>query len=377
MNKAIKKMDPRYRKLAKVLCGHSTKVAKGEHVLLDLWETPTDMAEALIDEISERGAYAHVELGNAQISRKLALSGAGERLKVQSELAYEKIKKMNAYIAIRGAKNIFENSDVPQQRMSEIAAAMKDAVEHRVNKTKWVVLRWPSPSMAQQAQTSTGAFEDFYFDVCTMDYGKMALPMDALRQLMESTDKVRITGPGTDLAFSIKGMRAIPCGGQYNIPDGEVFTAPVKDSVEGRVTYNAPTVYNGVSFDNITLEFEKGKVVRADSPTNGDMLRKILGTDEGACYIGEFALGFNPYITKPMRDILFDEKIAGSFHFTPGQAYKEADNGNKSRIHWDLVCIQTPEYGGGEIYFDDILVRKDGMFVGKGIDRLNPEYLKG
>ena len=181
MNKAIKKMDPRYRKLAKVLCGHSTKVAKGEHVLLDLWETPTDMAEALIDEISERGAYAHVELGNAQISRKLALSGAGERLKVQSELAYEKIKKMNAYIAIRGAKNIFENSDVEHSRMAEISKAMKDAVDWRVNKTKWVVLRWPSESMAQMARMSTEAFENFYFDVCTMDYEKMEDGMKAMK----------------------------------------------------------------------------------------------------------------------------------------------------------------------------------------------------
>ena len=261
--------------------------------------------------------------------------------------------------------------------MAMISASMKDALDWRVGKTKWVVLRWPSPSMAQLAQMSTEAFENFYFDVCTMDYSKMALGMQSMKELMESTDKVRIVGEGTDVSFSIKSMTAIGCGGQYNIPDGEIFTAPVRDSVEGVITYNAPTVYNGVSFDSIKLEFEKGKIVKASSPNNAKKLGEILSIDEGARYIGEFAMGFNPYITSPMRDILFDEKIAGSFHFTPGQAYDEADNGNRSQIHWDLVCIQTPEYGGGEIYFDGKLIRKDGIFIGKGIERLNPEYLKG
>ena len=369
-------MDTRYIKLAKTLCGHSAKIKQGEHVLLDLWETPADMAEALIDEVSSRGAYAHVEIGNARIARKLALSSGGGRLAVAADCSLYKIKKMDAYIAVRGSQNIFENSDVPQDRMAEISAAMKESVDWRVNRTKWVVLRWPNPAMAQLAQMSTEAFENFYFDVCTMDYDKMDVGMNAMRKLMESTDKVHIKGVGTDLTFSIKGMKAIPCGGQYNIPDGEIFTAPVRDSVNGVVTYNAPTIYNGISFDQITLEFKDGKIVRAGSPSNETMLRKILSSDEGASYVGEFAMGFNPYVNRPMRDILFDEKIAGSFHFTPGQAYSEADNGNKSRIHWDMVCIQTPELGGGEIWFDGKLIRKDGLFVGGDIEKLNPDYLK-
>lgn len=369
-------MDLRYQKLAKTLCGHSTKIGEGEHVLLDLWETPVEMAEALIDEISSRGAFAHVEIGNARIARKLAMSSGGDRLGVMSDCALYKMKKMNAYIAIRGAQNIFENSDVPQARMAEISKAMKEPVDWRVNKTKWVVLRWPNPSMAQLAQMSSEAFEKFYFDVCTMDYAKMDIGMQAMKNLMESTDKVEIKGNGTDVRFSIKGMKAIPCGGQYNIPDGEIFTAPIKDSVEGVIVYNAPTIYNGISFDSITLEFEKGKIVKATSPSNEAQLNKILTSDEGASYIGEFAMGFNPYVNRPMRDILFDEKIAGSFHFTPGQAYSEAYNGNDSRIHWDMVCIQTQEWGGGEIWFDGKLIRKDGLFIGEGIDKLNPDYLK-
>ena len=370
-------MDPRYSKLAKTLCGHSAKIAQGEHVLLDLSETPAEMAEALIAEISARGAYPHAEISNPRISRALALAATPERLAVAAECALEKIKKMDAYIAIRGAANIFENSDVPQANMAKIAAAMKPAVDWRVNKTKWVVLRWPTPAMAQQAQMSSEAFEDFYFRVCTMDYGRMEEGMEAARRLMESADKVHITGPGTDLGFSIKSMPAIPCGGQYNIPDGEIFTAPVRDSVEGTVSYNAPNVYNGISFDSITLTFEKGKIVDASAGAKTAALKKILSSDEGASYIGEFAMGFNPHITSPMRDILFDEKIAGSFHFTPGQAYENADNGNRSRIHWDMVCIQTPEWGGGEISFDGKVVRRDGLFVGEGIEKLNPQYLVG
>jgi len=223
---------------------------------------------------------------------------------------------------------------------------------------------------------STEAFEEFYLRVCTLDYSTFTPGMSALKKLMDATDRVRITGPGTDLRFSIKGIGAVPCGGLRNIPDGEVFSCPVKDSVEGHVQYNAPTVYLGSSFDNIRLAFKAGKIVEATS-SNTKRLNEILDSDAGARYIGEFAIGFNPCILEPMRDILFDEKIAGSFHFTPGQAYEIGGNGNKSQVHWDMVCIQRPEYGGGEIWFDDVLIRKDGLFVPKALQKLNPDQLLG
>jgi aminopeptidase len=253
---------------------------------------------------------------------------------------------------------------------------MRPVLDHRVNKTKWVVLRWPTSSMAQQAKMSTEGFADFYFRVCTLDYSRMIPGMEALRRAMMKTDEVRITGPGTDLTFSIKGMNAIPCGGEYNIPDGEVFTAPIKDSVNGTLQYNCATIYQGVSFENIRLVFRKGKIVEATS-NNTKRLNEILDTDGGARFIGEFAIGFNPHILNPMQDILFDEKIAGSFHFTPGKCYETTDNGNHSSIHWDMVCIQRPEYGGGEIRFDGKLIRKDGLFVPKDLQKLNPAYLLG
>jgi aminopeptidase len=256
---------------------------------------------------------------------------------------------------------------------------MKPVLDHRVNETKWVVLRWPTASMAQQAGMSTEKFEDFFFKVCTLDYSRMIPGMRALKALMEKTDRVHIEGPGTDLRFSIKGIGARECGGQRNIPDGEVFSCPVRDSVEGHIQYNAPTVYLGTSFDQIRLEFKQGRIVHATAatPTMTKRLNAILDSDPGARTIGEFALGFNPHILEPMRDILFDEKIAGSFHFTPGQAYEGVGNGNKSQVHWDMVCIQRPEYGGGEISFDGKLIRKDGLFVPKTLQKLNPDYLLG
>jgi aminopeptidase len=251
---------------------------------------------------------------------------------------------------------------------------LKPVLDHRVNKTKWVVLRWPHPAMAQSAGMSTEAFENFFFTVCAMNYSKLEPGMAALKSLMEETDGVRITGPGTDLRFSIKGIPAIACGGDHNIPDGEVFTCPVRDSVEGHVQFNAPSIYQGTAFDSVRLAFSKGKVVEATA-NNTQRINQILDSDEGARYIGEFSIAFNPHVLQPMRDILFDEKIAGSFHFTPGQAYETADNGNRSQVHWDLVCIQRPDYGGGEIYFDGRLIRKDGRFVIKELQGLNPENL--
>ena len=313
----------------------------------------------------------------ARITRELALAATEKQLEVTSAIELARMKKMDAYIAIRGSHNITELSDVPEATMALIMGSMRPVLDYRINKTKWVVLRWPTPSMAQQAQMSTEAFEEFFFKVCTLDYTRMLPGMKALKQLMDKTDRVHLKGPGTDLRFSIKGIGSVMCGGDRNIPDGEVFSCPVKESVEGCVTYNAPTIYQGTAFDGVYLEFSKGKIVKATASSNSKKLNEILDSDAGARYIGEFALGFNPYVLEPMRDILFDEKIAGSFHFTPGQAYSTAGNGNKSRIHWDLVCIQRKDYGGGEVWFDGKLIRKDGLFVPAALKKLNPEYLIG
>lgn len=366
--------DPRLPRLAEVLTGFSTLLKKGERVLIDAFDIPDEFTIELVRAARAHGAIPYVNLQRARVTRELLKGALAEQYRVSADIELRRMRKMDAYIAVRGSDNIFETSDVPAERVQMVAKILKPVLDHRVNKTKWVVLRWPSSAMAQQAGMSTEAFEDFYFRVCTFDYGRYGPGMKALADLMERTDRVQIKGPGTDLRFSIKGIGAMACGGKHNIPDGEVFSCPVKDSVEGTISYNAPTVYLGTAFDNIRLTFRQGRVVEATA-NNTKRLNEILDTDAGSRYVGEFAIGFNPHILSPMRDILFDEKIAGSFHFTPGQAYAVCGNGNKSAVHWDMVSIQRQDWGGGEIWFDGKLIRKDGLFVPKALQKLNPDQL--
>ncbi|MEO6245743.1 MAG: aminopeptidase [Opitutaceae bacterium] len=369
-------IDPRLTQLATGLARFSTSLAKGERVLIDAFDVPDAMVIALVRATRACGAYPYVQIHRARVLRELSLGAEEAQFAPHAEIELARMQKMDAYIALRGSGNIFEASDVPSEKVQLVSRLMKPVLDYRVGQTKWVVLRWPSSAMAQQAGMSTEAFEDFYFKVCTLDYARMTPGMKSLADLMKQTDRVHIKGPGTDLRFSIKGIGAQPCGGLRNIPDGEVFSCPVKDSVEGHIQYNAPTVYLGTSFDNVRLAFKRGKIVEATA-NNTARLNEILDSDPGARYIGEFAIGFNPHILQPMRDILFDEKIAGSIHFTPGQAYEGVGNGNKSQVHWDLVTIQRPDYGGGEIWFDGKLIRKDGIFVPKALHKLNPDYLLG
>jgi aminopeptidase len=369
--------DPRFDKLARVLVEYSISLKPNENVLIEAFDVPDEMTIAIVRAVRRAGGTPFTQLQRARVSRALALGATERQLSLAAGHELARMKKMHAYIAMRGSDNITELSDVPVGQLKLLAKKMRPVQDQRVKKTKWVVLRWPSPSMAQLAEMSTEAFEDFYFQVCTLDYRKLQPGMKALKALFEKTNRVEITGPATDLRFSVKGIPAVTCGGDRNIPDGEVFTAPVKNTVEGYVSFNAPTIYQGTAFDGIRLEFRDGKIVKATSNETAK-LNKILDSDPGARYVGEFSLGFNPFILRPMRDILFDEKIAGSFHFTPGQAYEEADNGNRSQVHWDMVNIQRPDYGGGEIYFDGKLIRRDGEFLPKALRSLNRDrFAKG
>jgi len=367
--------DPRYTALAKLLVGYSTELKKGDRVLLDMIDVPDEFSVELMRAARAAGATPIIEVRHTRITREIVRGTDQKHAALVRDLELSRMKKMQAYIAIRGADNANENADVPSERMSLYSRTTRPVLNHRVNKTRWCVLRWPTPSMAQSAGMSTEAFENLYFDVCTMDYRKMARAMAPLEKRMTKTDRVHIKGPGTDLKFSIKGIGAKMCKGDRNIPDGEVFSCPVKDSINGSIQFNTPTLYSGTKFENVRLEFKAGKVVNASS-NNNRRLNEVLDTDAGARYTGEFSLGFNPYILNPMCDILFDEKIAGSLHLTPGQAYEECDNGNRSAVHWDMVLIQRPEWGGGEIWFDNELIRKDGLFLPKDLKPLNPGNLK-
>lgn len=370
--------DERMKKLAHSLVNYSCRVQPGEKVLIEMHDCEDVIAETLVEEVYKAGGVPFVSVYRPKIQRALMMGATKDQMEAMARWDEARMKEMDAFISFRGNDNSMEMSDVPGDNMRLYSSIYVERVHHRirVKDTKWVVLRYPNSSMAQLAGKSTRSFEDFYFDVCNLDYSKMDKAMDALKAVMERTDKVRITGPGTDLSFSIKGMSAVKCSGHMNVPDGEIYTAPLRDSVEGFITYNTPSISNGFKFENVKLTFRKGKIVEATA-NDTERINGILDTDEGARYIGEFALGVNPYIMEPMCDILFDEKISGSIHFTPGSCYEDAYNGNKSAVHWDLVLIQRPEYGGGEIWFDDVLIRKDGLFVLPELECLNPEQLKG
>jgi aminopeptidase len=372
--------DPRHAKLADLLVHHSARVQKGERVLVEAFDIPHEFTTELIRAVSDAGGVPFVTTHQQPVLRAIVNNASEEQMKTWAAVDRARMEQMQCYVGVRGSHNIAEMSDVSRDKMDlfEKVYAHPVHMEQRVKHTRWVVLRWPLPAMAQAANMSSEAFEDFYFQVCAgVDYAKMKTAMEPLERLMAATDAVHITGPGTDLRFSIKGIGSKGCWGERNIPDGECFSCPVKDSVQGTLQYNCETLYRGTIFNNIRLTFKDGKIVEAaaDSESNTKKLNEILDCDPGARYVGEFSLAFNPFILKPMKDILFDEKIAGSFHFTPGQAYENPGNGNQSQIHWDMVCIQRPDFGGGEIRFDGKVIRKDGLFVTPELMGLNPDRL--
>lgn len=369
-------MDLKIKKLSDILVHYSCNVQKGEKVLISFEsESTKSLAKQLIKDVYASGGYPYTEIKDSSITREVLLGCSEEQLQFLKDYLLVQMQGMDAYIAIRANDNCAELSDVPSAKLGMFNKVLHPVQDCRANNTKWVILRYPNNAMAQLANKSLEEFENFYFDVCTLDYKKMSDAMTPLVDLMNKTDKVRITGQNTDLTFSIKGIGALKCDGERNIPDGEVYTAPVRESMNGVISYNTPSEVQGFTFDNIVFEVKDGKIIKANS-NNDERINELLDTDEAARYFGEFAIGVNPYILHPMKDTLFDEKIAGSFHLTPGASYEDAFNGNKSAIHWDLVYIQRPEYGGGEIWFDDILVRKDGLFVLPELEGLNPENLK-
>ena len=369
-------MDLRVKQLADVLVNYSCNVQKNEKVLINYeGECCKPLVKQLIKNIYARGGMPYVEMRDSSVTREILLGATEEQMDFLNEYQLMQMKGMDCYIAIRAGSNTSELSDVPSDKLNMYYRKTQPVLDYRVNETKWVVLRYPNESMAQLAGTSLESFEDFYFEVCTLDYARMSKAMDSLVDLMNRTDRVHIKGPGTDLTFSIKDIPAIKCAGEMNIPDGEVYTAPVRESMNGVISYNTPSEEQGFTYENIRFEIKDGKIIKATANDN-ERINQLLDTDGGARYFGEFAIGVNPYILNPMKDTLFDEKIAGSFHLTPGMAYEDAPNGNDSAVHWDLVMIQRPEYGGGEIYFDDVLIRKDGLFILPELMCLNPDNLK-
>lgn len=369
--------DPRNRELARILCRYSLGVQPGWIVVLAFRGSDAlEMAEELVEEVTSLGAVPYIFQNNPEIGVRFQSQATEKQIKAYGTFLRDSFATINAYLVVDSPRNPAESSNISQDRRKWFGEYVREPVYDKiVMRRPWVLVRYPNEAFAASARMSTQRFRDFYYRVSTLDYSRMDDAVLPLKELMEKTSKVRIKGPGTELTFSVEGLSAIQCTGKHNVPDGECFTAPVRTSMNGVIQYNTPTTYMGQTFKNIRFEVNQGRIVRATCDGDDSKLNEILDLDEGARYFGEWSLAFNPYIREPITDILFDEKIYGSFHLTPGKAYEECDNGNTSSVHWDLVCIQRPEYGGGEIYFDDVLVRKDGQFVLEELAPLREENL--
>ncbi len=360
------------RQLSKTIVEYSLRLQENEKVLIKAESMDTKpLVQLLINEIYRVGAVPMVRYIDQETNELLMSKTNIERVALLKDQNEFDVNHYDAFISIRYIENDFNGKDIDKQILSEVGEALKESNDIRINQRRWVLLNYPSVTAAYKAGMPTKDFCKYAWDVMTVDYQKMHDLIKPLKELMERTDKVRIVAPNTDITFSIKDIPAIPCCGEYNIPDGEIFTAPVKNSVNGVITYNTPCPYQGNIYTNVSLTFENGKIVKATCNEDSESLNHIFDIDEGARYVGEFAIGLNPQILNPMGDILFDEKIIGSIHFTPGRAYREAFNGNISSIHWDMVLIERKEYGGGALYFDDVLIRQDGKFVLPELEPLN------
>jgi aminopeptidase len=365
--------DPRLDLLAENLLEYSLELKPGEKVLIEGETGAEELMIALVEQAYRRRAVPFTVLGDARLRRAWLLGASREQMDLQVSWGMQRVRDVDATVYILADRNASELADVSPTTLEASRLASEPLLNLELSK-RWLLLRYPTAAGAQAAGMSTDAFEDFCLDVSTLDYAKMSRAMDPLVELMSRTDRVRIVAPGTDLGFSVKGIPVVKAAGHNNIPDGEVFTAPVRDSVNGTVVFNTPSLEDGTTYERVRLVFRNGCVVEADA-NEPEKLKTMLDTDEGSRYVGEFAFGLNPRIDRPMKDTLYDEKIGGSLHLALGRAYDDADNGNRSSVHWDLVLIQTPAWGGGEIWLDDVLVRKDGRFVLPELDGLNPENL--
>ena len=369
--------DPRIDRLAGVLLRHSLNLEKGDIFQISASIAAKPLVAAIYREAATMGVFPVIRWQDDEIGRlgyDLLTVGDADTarfLERSNQWEMSRWQDIKANLALRAPENDQENSGVPREKLQMTGKAGETLQRLIIDERQWALFYWPTPAQAQKAGLSSSDYFDFVLDVSLIDYDRLYAAEQELARRMEQADQVHIMAPGTDLTFSIRSLPAVCCYGRRNVPDGEVYTAPVRDSVNGCITYNVPSNMWGQAYKNVSLEFAGGKIVRATCDGDNDALNRIFDADEGARYVGEFSFGVNPLIRRPIGSTLFDEKIAGSIHFTPGAAYARADNGNKSMIHWDLIQIQRPDYGGGEVWFDGELIRKDGLFVPGELHGLN------
>jgi len=356
-------------KLAKNIVEYSLDTQKGEKVII--WGYP-DSKPLMLEVgnlIRKHGAHPTFLLFDDDLVLNLLLSAEGSEsmdavLDLGTKHYHELMDKSDSFIAIRSKNADNPYPGVSKEILQKWQMRLGSIFAKFTNQMKWVVFDWPTQLQADKMNMEYGEFFDYVMNMSAMDYRRMEKAAVPLKELLEKTNRVRITGNGTDLEFSIKNIPVIMGTAKNSYIDGEVYTAPVKDSINGKIKYTIPSIYLGNTFKGISFTFKNGRIVEASCEDGSDeALENILNTDEGSRFIGEFALGINRYVIKAMNDIHYDEKMITSFHLTPGNCYDDAPNGNKSAIHWDLVCDQSESAGGGEIWFDEVLIKKDGIYI--------------
>ena len=369
-------MEDINQRFAALIVTQACAVQPGERVLTELTDPDEGLGAELIRAVHRVGGHPFYHQMRDTLEAAWISCADEDTIRRQADWDRQRMEQMDVFISLRRSENPCDLTEIPAEQAQLYRSLYTRPVhfETRLPHTRWLAMALPSPAMAQAAGMSTRELYQFYYDSCLIDYRQFHRRMMPLAELMTQTDQVRITGPQLELQFSVRDMDVSICRGNRNIPAGEVFTAPVPDSVEGHIRYNVPVRWEGQLFTGVTLAFSHGSIVNVSCEIGDrERLAQIFDTDAGARYIGEFAMGTNPFIHRITGDILFDEKAAGSFHFTPGNSYGP---GNKSRIHWDMVRRMQPEYGGGDIYFDGVLVQRDGLFVLPELLPLNPENLK-
>jgi len=351
--------DPRAKKAAQILVDHSAKLKKGDYVQIITDPEAKELALEVYKLALQRGAYPKIVVslpGQSYIYYKYA---SKEQLSKFPEISYYEIKKTDAVIYIGAPNNTKELTNVDPKKISIRQRVCKKISDYRVNNTKWILYEYPTEALAQDAEMSLEEFTDFAYNATNVDWKKESKKQDKLKKILDKGKSVRIIGKNTDISFSIAGKKAIKCDGDHNMPDGEVFTEPVKHSINGYITYDFPAIHGGREVDGIRLEFKDGKVVKATATKNEEFLKQMLETDSGSRYVGEFGVGVNYNIKKFIKNTLFDEKIGGTIHLALGNAYQETGGENSSAIHWDMIKDLRK---GGKLYIDGKLVQENGKF---------------
>ncbi|MCD4802139.1 MAG: aminopeptidase [Anaerolineales bacterium] len=365
-------MDPRIQTLAKILVEHSARVVPGDRVAIEATTAAEPLVRALFQEILTHGGFPYPLLKFPEQNRELFSFGSDDQLSHVDQLRSQVYNQFESRIRIHSLTNPNQLVDFPpekqtifQQAQSPILATQMDRGAR--DEFKWVTTLFPTPAYAREAGMSLTVFEDFVYEACFADRDN---PIDLWQQVKENQkaalslfqghDRIQLKGPNIDLELSVKDRTFINCFGTNNMPDGEIFTGPVEESLNGWVRYSYPAIYSGVTVKGVELTFKDGKVIQASAEEQEDYLLKLLDTDPGARYVGEFAVGMNTGIQQFSGNILFDEKIGGTIHIAIGAGYPETGSKNKSALHWDMICDMRSD---STITVDNSLVYQDGEFL--------------